>query len=178
MARAKLSGRQIMQLFYTEVDRSLSTSTAEKDPDLSTVFRCKCGKMRSQKLKHGYTNLVQHVLMKHSDWVTAAFREAFPSPTPALSSTINSPRLKKLRPAKVEAETKVLCSDDGTPGNLIGSVKEENVASQLTVKVQEPTASLKVQKRSQYLSWDDYFMSVAFLSAMRSKGWWQLMTQS
>jgi dCMP deaminase len=28
-----------------------------------------------------------------------------------------------------------------------------------------------VKKRSDYLSWDDYFMSVAFLSAMRSKGW-------
>ena len=26
-----------------------------------------------------------------------------------------------------------------------------------------------VEKRSGYLSWDDYFMSVAFLSAMRSK---------
>lgn len=28
-----------------------------------------------------------------------------------------------------------------------------------------------VSKRADYLHWDDYFMAVAFLSAMRSKGW-------
>ncbi|RHZ13020.1 hypothetical protein DYB28_009237, partial [Aphanomyces astaci] len=33
-----------------------------------------------------------------------------------------------------------------------------------------PSRSAKVHKRKDYLSWDDYFMSVAFLSSMRSKG--------
>ncbi|KAH9134539.1 hypothetical protein AeRB84_019697 [Aphanomyces euteiches] len=32
-----------------------------------------------------------------------------------------------------------------------------------------PPQIAKVQKRQDYLSWDDYFMSVAFLSSMRSK---------
>ncbi|ETV86827.1 hypothetical protein, variant 1 [Aphanomyces astaci] len=32
-----------------------------------------------------------------------------------------------------------------------------------------PSRSAKVHKRKDYLSWDDYFMSVAFLSSMRSK---------
>lgn len=32
-----------------------------------------------------------------------------------------------------------------------------------------PPAPAKVSKRTDYLSWDDYFMAVAFLSAMRSK---------
>ncbi|EGZ25700.1 hypothetical protein PHYSODRAFT_480606 [Phytophthora sojae] len=115
MADRKLSGRQITELFYTEVDRAPSVGVVEEEADPATLFRCKCGKTRTQRLKHGYSNLVQHVLVKHPEWVTAATREAHPSPVPAVAN------------------------------------------------------SSVVQKRSDYLSWDDYFMSVAFLSAMRSK---------
>lgn len=37
------------------------------------------------------------------------------------------------------------------------------------VKPVAPPATLATQKRESYLNWDSYFMSVAFLSAMRSK---------
>ncbi|OWZ15025.1 Deoxycytidylate deaminase [Phytophthora megakarya] len=126
MAR-KLSGRQMMELFYTEVERPPPADGAKEEKDAPAIFLCKCGKTRAQRLKYGYTNLVQHILVKHSDWVEAVTREDHPSPVPAL-----------------EAQT--------------------------TGTVEQPTAPTSaVQKRSDYLSWDDYFMSVAFLSAMRSK---------
>jgi len=37
------------------------------------------------------------------------------------------------------------------------------------------TASNIVTKRTDYLVWDDYFMAVAFLSAMRSKGRYRIV---
>ena len=175
MARAKLSGRQIMQLFYTEVHRAQSVRGNVNDAEVSTVFQCKCGKLRSQKLKHGYTNLVQHVLMKHADWVAAASRDACPSPVPALASSDKSPssvKKKCTRTPRAQTEDKsTLCGDEGTLCDVPSGAKADDMAAKETaVAVLQPTIPLHVQKRSHYLSWDDYFMSVAFLSAMRSKG--------
>ncbi|CAI5743377.1 unnamed protein product [Hyaloperonospora brassicae] len=174
MTRAKLSGRQIMQLFYTEVHRSQSVRSNANDAEVSTVFQCKCGKMRSQKLKHGYTNLVQHVLMKHADWVTAAVRDVCPSPVPAPESSAKSPssvKKKCARTPRAPTEDKTtLCGDEGTLCDVPSGAKLDDVAVKETaVAVLQPSIPLQVQKRLHYLSWDDYFMSVAFLSAMRSK---------
>ncbi|KAG1696292.1 hypothetical protein DVH05_018839 [Phytophthora capsici] len=167
MADRKLSGRQMMELFYTEVERPAPAGSAEEDSDPPTMFRCKCGKTRAQRLKHGYTNLVQHILVKHPDWVVAATREAHPSPTPALAGA-KSPTPKKNGKAKARVETE---ANDNQERN--GEVTSNDFVSgnteQSTVNAQQSTASSTVQKRSDYLSWDDYFMSVAFLSAMRSK---------
>ncbi|CAI5742519.1 unnamed protein product [Peronospora destructor] len=173
MAGTKLSGRQIMQLFYTEVSQALPTKGIDGESEVSTIFRCKCGKTRAQKLKHGYTNLVQHVLVKHSDWITATMRESYPSPVPAMANNIKSPT--RIKNGKIGAQIenvstnddKKEANDNETVLNLNG--KEDESMKQATVAVKTSTLSSKVQKRSDYLSWDDYFMSVAFLSAMRSK---------
>lgn len=103
MADRKLSGRQITELFYTEVDRAPSVGVVEEEADPATLFRCKCGKTRTQRLKHGYSNLVQHVLVKHPEWVTAATREAHPSPVPAVANSVKSPSPKKNGKAKAQA---------------------------------------------------------------------------
>ncbi|KAG6578109.1 Deoxycytidylate deaminase [Phytophthora cinnamomi] len=181
MADRKLSGRQMMELFYTEVDRAPSTGGIEEDADPPTLFRCKCGKTRTQRLKHGYTNLVQHVLVKHSDWVVAATREAHPSPVPAVANSVKSTMAKKNGEVKAEVavsvDTKMGDSDGEANGAALDSNEaisessgEEEKNTSATVTAEDAT-KLKsaVQKRSDYLSWDDYFMSVAFLSAMRSK---------
>eukprot|EP01040_Poterioochromonas_malhamensis_P003114 gene3114-3313_t len=47
--------------------------------------------------------------------------------------------------------------------------EEETVSEFSANESNEPTTSKRVEKRKDALSWDDYFMSVAFLSAMRSK---------
>lgn len=142
---SRLSGRQIMELFYTEVGRQ----EGEELSEAPTLFRCRCGKTRLQRLKRGYTNLVQHVVNKHPDWVEAAIREAHVGPVQALAN--RSPK----RNGKVKA------SSDG--------VESDSSAESKTHVFTQIARSPAVQKRSDYLSWDDYFMSVAFLSAMRSK---------
>jgi hypothetical protein len=51
------------------------------------------------------------------------------------------------------------------------SVEEEHNGVNKKQKIDTKSSnSQRVTKREDYLSWDDYFMSVAFLSAMRSKG--------
>lgn len=179
MADRKPSGRHIMELFYTEVGRVSSVNGAEEDADPPTLFRCKCGKTRTQRLKHGYTNLVQHVRIKHPDWVAAATRETYPSPVPAVANTFKSSTLKRNGKAKAQVEEGDVsdaeangAAPDGNKPNSESREEEEDMKTQTAVKA-ENSAQPKsvVQKRSDYLSWDDYFMSVAFLSAMRSKGW-------
>ncbi|KAE8901279.1 hypothetical protein PF005_g25883 [Phytophthora fragariae] len=176
MADRKPSGRHIMELFYTEVDRVPSVGGAEEDTDPPTLFRCKCGKTRTQRLKHGYTNLVQHVLIKHPDWVAAATRETYPSPVPAVANSVKSSTLKRNGKAKSQVEeggeSDAEANGAAPGGNKPNSEskEEEDTKMQTAVKA-ERSAQPKsvVEKRSDYLSWDDYFMSVAFLSAMRSK---------
>lgn len=51
-------------------------------------------------------------------------------------------------------------------GSAVEQSNEENGASAAA----EAPREAATRKRSDYLPWDDYFMSVAFLSAMRSKG--------
>ncbi|ETK77134.1 hypothetical protein F441_16904 [Phytophthora nicotianae CJ01A1] len=174
MADRRLSGRQMMELFYTEVERPPLTDGIEEEADAPTLFRCKCGKTRAQRLKHGYTNLVQHVLVKHSDWVAAASREAHPSPVPALANGDKSPTPpKKNGKARARAETGEAEVNGTALGNndTVGDSSEDETKpeTQEPATMQQVTASVGAQKRSDYLSWDDYFMSVAFLSAMRSK---------
>ncbi|KUF98559.1 E3 ubiquitin ligase complex SCF subunit scon-3 [Phytophthora nicotianae] len=174
MADRRLSGRQMMELFYTEVERPPLTDGIEEEVDAPTLFRCKCGKTRAQRLKHGYTNLVQHVLVKHSDWVAAASREAHPSPVPALANGDKSPTPpKKNGKARARAETGEAEINGTALGNndTVGDSSEDETKpeTQEPATIQQVTASVGAQKRSDYLSWDDYFMSVAFLSAMRSK---------
>jgi hypothetical protein len=58
----------------------------------------------------------------------------------------------------------------GDASTINGSADEqssEENGAPASVEVPRETAT---RKRSDYLPWDDYFMSVAFLSAMRSKG--------
>jgi len=125
MADRKLSGRQIMELFYVEQESDAGAA----EGDVPTVFRCKCGKTRSQRLKHGYSNLVQHVRMKHSDWVEAATLEAHPGAAPAIANQVKSSPPKRNGKAKaawlgreqgeangVEDETIAESSDDGSHG--------------------------------------------------------------
>ncbi|CEG40293.1 deoxycytidylate deaminase [Plasmopara halstedii] len=147
MVDQKLSGRQMMELFYTEVDQALSIEEKANAPSL---FRCKCGTTRSQRLKSGYTNLVQHVMFKHKDWVVAASRGIYPT---SILTSSHSEKLKRKR----NATLKVAQSSEKKPKTLN------------KVKTLQSTTSTVIQKRSNYLSWEDYFMSVAFLSAMRSK---------
>lgn len=49
--------------------------------------------------------------------------------------------------------------------------EEEDLAASLPSLALSPSSSSStaVKKREDYISWDDYFMGVAFLSAMRSK---------
>lgn len=253
MSEKKLSGRQIKDLFYTEV----SSETDEGGNETTTTFRCRCGKLRAQSLKHGYTNLTQHILMKHPEWVTALMEDlniipkasVAHQPPPkekggtgsmrALGSMIKHYREIRTKPAAAAAAA---CGDGG--GLINGAVSESSLTESMSVttetvvtnepqrRLQEgyeehggssidhqqqpsetehqqqvdqhqeqhpmPTttnvvtmplavpniaeevvavaaapgagASENVHKRTDYLSWDDYFMSVAFLSAMRSKG--------
>ncbi|CAH0491694.1 unnamed protein product [Peronospora farinosa] len=170
MAGTKLSGRQIMQLFYTKVSQVLSTKNKDGESEVSTVFRCKCGKTRAQKLKHGYTNLVQHVVVKHSDWIMATMRENYPSSVPAMVNCIKSSTIVNKKQTRAQGDD-VLTTDDKeeTKENaIVSELKDEEVES-ITQATMTVKTLPKVQKRSDYLSWDDYFMSVAFLSAMRSK---------
>ncbi|KAL4110423.1 hypothetical protein PRIC1_002114 [Phytophthora ramorum] len=155
--KLKLSGRQVLELFYTEVDRAPPVDGTEEETDAASLFRCKCGKTRSQKLRYGYTNLVQHVLMKHSDWVEAATREAHPSSSPAMANSDQPSKDKKNAKIRVQAVS-------GDVVAVAGAVKIS-----IEEEAQDAPKAAPVQKRSDYLSWDDYFMSVAFLSAMRSK---------
>ncbi|KAI9921101.1 hypothetical protein PsorP6_000654 [Peronosclerospora sorghi] len=171
MPGTKLRGREILQLFYTEVDRAVSVKGVQDKLDGASIFQCKCGKTRAQNLKHGYTNLVQHVVVKHSDWVEAALREAVPCPVPA-SITRDERRARKEK-GKSESEKKNESKrEDMTESKTtIPNARDEEPTPPSTIVVTSTTSEpVQVLKRSDYLSWDDYFMSVAFLSAMRSKG--------
>ncbi|KAG7392201.1 hypothetical protein PHYBOEH_006455 [Phytophthora boehmeriae] len=157
----KLSGRQIMELFYTEV---LKDDSLEDEVDGASLFRCKCGKTRSQRLKNGYTNLVQHVVVKHPEWVAAEAREARVGPSVAVANT-NS--LSEKKNGKVKAKTRGDTSG-GSNSSSEGS-NDSDSSVEDTQETQTAATLPTVTKRTDYLSWDDYFMSVAFLSAMRSK---------
>ncbi|UIZ21130.1 hypothetical protein KXD40_000341 [Peronospora effusa] len=168
MAGTKLSGRQIMQLFYTEVSQVLSAKNKDGESEVSTVFQCKCGKTRAQKLKHGYTNLVQHVVVKHSDWIMATMRENYPSSVPAMVNCIKSSTIVNKKQTRAQGDD-VLTTDDKeeTKENAIVSELKDEEDGSITQATMTVKTLSRVQKRSDYLSWDDYFMSVAFLSAMR-----------
>ncbi|KAG2530604.1 hypothetical protein JM18_002060 [Phytophthora kernoviae] len=160
----KLSGRQIMELFYTEV---LKDDGIEDEVDRATLFRCKCGKTRSQRLKNGYTNLVQHVVVKHPEWVAAETREAHVSPSVAVTNA-KSPSEKKN--GKLKAKIRGDTSGGGSSSSEGSNESDSSVEDTQEAHTAEATGTQPtVHKRTDYLSWDDYFMSVAFLSAMRSK---------
>ncbi|TDH73081.1 hypothetical protein CCR75_003706 [Bremia lactucae] len=161
MKERKLSGRQIMELFYSEIEQP---SSLIENSDAPTVFRCKCGKTRAQRLKHGYTNLVQHVLLKHMDWVAAALHDA--RMTPNKLKSIKHQKDGKGRDKKEQINKTAQSSIDPIPNS---SVNSETLNRLTTMTPLQTFTSSSVQKRADYLSWDDYFMSVAFLSAMRSK---------
>lgn len=236
MAEKKLSGRQIKDLFYTEV----STETEEGGNETTTTFRCRCGKLRAQSLKHGYTNLTQHILMKHPEWITALmedlniiprasashqpsskekvgagnmralgsmikhYREIRTKSAPGVSSPavdgisnhttdvgpsdhLQQPAPSPLQQRHVESreqqqqqqqerqqeQTPTTITDVETPP-LSASSSTNGTRTDSTAISTSASASSShkecVQKRADYLTWDDYFMSVAFLSAMRSKG--------
>lgn len=252
MTEKKLSGRQIKDLFYTEV----SSETDAGGNETTTTFRCRCGKLRAQSLKHGYTNLTQHILMKHPEWVTALMEDlniipkasVAHQPSPKEKGGTGSMRaLGSMIKHYREIRTKSGISGGGgsaagVDGGVVngGVVSESSMAESVSVPTEAvvmtesqrhlpaeyeehvdshidhqqlhgheqqpveqqqqpmpmtindvtvplavpnsaeevvaaaaaaaPCASENVHKRTDYLSWDDYFMSVAFLSAMRSKG--------
>lgn len=165
----QLSGRQIKELFYTE---------GETDEAGRVTFRCRCGNLRAQSLKHGYTNLKQHVAIKHPEWLAAEReqRGVGPAvalalrPTPTAEEKSAARKLKREKRA-VEAAAKqqsavvptLTLNDAAVPLSAAEMTESESGATSVA-------AAGAAQKRTDYLSWDDYFMSVAFLSAMRSKG--------
>lgn len=51
----------------------------------------------------------------------------------------------------------------------------EDTAAAAAGSVDSAHVGSTVSKREDYLHWDDYFMGVAFLSAKRSKGRWQMV---
>lgn len=237
--RPKLSGRQIKELFYTEVEDDKRQSIDSTDGSKMT-YRCRCGKVRTQSLKHGYTNLAQHVHVKHPEWVAAVMEDA--SIAPKLASALQAspvasePAQKRAKrapraanktssrngrasignddsasadagagsspqsPARDVSPKQVKEAQDASPKRVKRplSSSTESESEMTPAKPSPPPSSAKstpvqqqslkaatvsplaataaaakptgVQKRDDYLSWDDYFMSVAFLSAMRSKG--------
>lgn len=151
-----------MELFYTEVERGSST---KEESDEASLFRCKCGKTRTQRLKHGYTNLVQHVMVKHRDWVAVATHENHPTFVPAFVNSNKVATIKKNGMASTCVEKK----KERSKGSALRSNSEDTPSLLKEETTRSSISSSVVQKRSNYLLWDDYFMSVAFLSAMRSK---------
>ncbi|TYZ59731.1 hypothetical protein PybrP1_003419 [[Pythium] brassicae (nom. inval.)] len=164
MSEKQLSGRQIKELFYTE---------GETDENGRVTFRCRCGNLRAQSLKHGYTNLKQHVAIKHPEWLAAEReqRDVGPAvalalrPTPSAEEKSAARKLKREKraaesAAKQQAAPALTINDAAVPLSAADMTEPESAAA---------GAAGAVQKRTNYLSWDDYFMSVAFLSAMRSK---------
>ncbi|KAJ0403024.1 hypothetical protein P43SY_009565 [Pythium insidiosum] len=196
LGNVRLSGRKIKELFFTQV----SSADAEE----LTRFQCRCGKVRVQSLRHGYTNLKQHVLVKHRDWLIECADEVAVTPpsSPRRARKPQSAGKSKLPPQKEDKalkkrRTSAMSSlsngsggddasvrddeqDDGSradPGQDVpyddqdeGSTEEDQeYAPQQSRQSIASTDSATVTKRQDYISWDDYFMSVAFLSAMRSK---------
>ncbi|RLN69546.1 hypothetical protein BBJ28_00023029 [Nothophytophthora sp. Chile5] len=203
MGERKLTGRQILELFYSGVGKADASPAAPNGgegsgdsaaSDSRSLFRCKCGKIRAQKLKHGYTNLVQHVLVKHPEWLEAAAREGHPAPKSAVANSAKAPQKKADAPrGNAKAKAAIASTDesgvvpvpvdavadavDVASGSSSGSsngcseADDSSAEETRTTTPLDPTpAPPTVSKRTDYLSWDDYFMSVAFLSAMRSKG--------
>ncbi|DBA04601.1 TPA: hypothetical protein N0F65_012184 [Lagenidium giganteum] len=220
MSARKPSGRQIKELFYSEV-------TPASDSDSTAFFRCRCGKIRAQSLRHGYTNLTQHVVMKHPEWLTSLQHESDVGPVVALANrTDDSPSKTPVASAEdremrtperkttsmdaspsssVKAEINGLAGekdsepetngdddaeDEAAPAVAVETIDDEGVTdeaesadaatavaeaaiamgeTQVKSPVSSPPCAPVVRKREDYLTWDDYFMSVAFLSAMRSK---------
>lgn len=73
-------------------------------------------------------------------------------------------------PLSPEDQRGILKKDLFSPSPEMKRRTEEETVSEFSVNESiEPTTSKRVEKRKDALSWDDYFMSVAFLSAMRSK---------
>jgi len=62
-----------------------------------------------------------------------------------------------------------MLSQDSSSGSS-NSESEEISPPKKKITTNGETKQTTTQKREGYLSWEDYFMSVAFLSAMRSKG--------
>lgn len=58
-------------------------------------------------------------------------------------------------------------SDEKTSTN--GHLTDQSVCSKRKIVTEHEEPVSKVSKRTDYLSWDEYFMAVAFLSAQRSK---------
>lgn len=160
MAEPKLSGRQIMEMFYTEEPAAAGGDGAAAEGKVS--FRCRCGKVRAQSLKHGYTNLKQHVALKHPEWLAALREEGAVGPAVAVAARPAAAAAKKSRTAKQQQK-----QEPAAPVMVAGATATgSDTAAPLVLTPEVAT----VHKRTDYLSWDDYFMSVAFLSAMRSKG--------
>ncbi|RLN75024.1 hypothetical protein BBJ28_00018932 [Nothophytophthora sp. Chile5] len=201
MSERKLTGRQILELFYSEVGKADASPAAPNGgegpgdgpaPDSRSLFRCKCGKIRAQRLKHGYTNLVQHVLVKHPEWLEAAAREAHPAPKPAVANSIKAPQEKAdapqskaktkaaaastdesdVVPVRVDAEADAAdVASDGSSGSSNGCSEADDSSAEetrTTTSLDPTPAPPTVSKRTDYLSWDDYFMSVASFHASRS----------
>ncbi|GLD92863.1 hypothetical protein PINS_up001442 [Pythium insidiosum] len=178
---------------------NVSTADAEE----LTRFQCRCGKVRVQSLRHGYTNLKQHVLVKHRDWLIECADEVAVTPpsSPRRARKPSSATKSKLPTQKDEKTPKkrrisAMSSLSNGSGGDDASVRGDDEPDRAEVQADgayddhdegsteddqeyapappRPTTATTdgastVKKREDYISWDDYFMSVAFLSAMRSK---------
>lgn len=61
-------------------------------------------------------------------------------------------------------------SSDGTPGDAsVDAAAATSTSTSIPAGLASPAPGAKVQKRSDPIQWDDYFMAIAYLSAMRSK---------
>jgi hypothetical protein len=98
-------------------------------------------------------------------------------------SPLLSPSLRKRLQAAIDEARGLLLARAGHPGYgdcipcsppevlYQGSATPDSV-------VKPPSARSLATKRLDYLCWDDYFMGVAWLSAMRSKGAWRVLDRS
>ncbi|TMW66338.1 hypothetical protein Poli38472_004103 [Pythium oligandrum] len=177
----KISGRRIKEFFYTEEE------AADETREGMMHFRCRCGKVRVQNIRHGYANLKQHVMVKHRDWVLENL-EALTTEngTPVRKSAAEKPLKKQAVTTALTAlvatgkrKRKSLSSADAasapspSPADSQQESEQDDTARGARSNSGVPTAASTggrvIKKRKDYISWDDYFMSVAFLSAMRSK---------
>lgn len=151
-------GRKIRDLFFTEDAAAEDTKDAV---DGARIFRCRCGETRTHSPQdRGYAIFTEHILSEHEEWLAAAVRGAHV--VLAASSKSNGGTKKKGSEA---------ADASGSNSSVEGDDESDSTAA-LAAPEQASAAPQEVatRKRSDYLPWDDYFMSVAFLSAMRSKG--------
>lgn len=204
MGDLKFSGRKIMENFYTQ----LVVENPDEDGNESGLrqFRCRCGKVRIQNVRHGYTNLKHHVLLKHPEWLRDIMGDI--PRTNAIETkkdeTSEDIIIKKRKANDLdnsmdtesdnnrESCVDIIQGSEGDeqlplpspPTHLLspptrlpsppnqrrrGRPSGIKTSKSLTKQTVDSTSD-EARKRSDYISWDDYFMSVAFLSAMRSKG--------